>query len=188
MKQCGGATYGHFANIFLSYLLVNKNENCDECQWYCLNFIIDTTFGTLFNISFLTSFVYITLIFCSKDMKEYIKIGDYGYPPSLYIWILQFVLWLIIISCGKLIILPILIYLSSSISQGLEFIFDGLKNDPNLELVVVMIIIPFFLNSLQFWLQDSYLKQQPFSAIHESEIEGCLALEVRLVGGGSALF
>ena len=33
--------------------------------------------------------------------------------------------------------------------------FDG---HPNWELVFVMIIVPFFLNSLQYWIQDNFLK------------------------------
>ena len=33
--------------------------------------------------------------------------------------------------------------------------FDG---HPNLELTFVMIIVPFILNSLQYWIQDNFLK------------------------------
>ena len=35
---------------------------------------------------------------------------------------------------------------------------SGFKGHPKLELIVVMIIIPVTLNSLMFWVQDSFLK------------------------------
>ena len=43
------------------------------------------------------------------------------------------------------------------ITLGMEIlsIFDG---HPNWELTFVMIIVPFILNSLQYWIQDNFLK------------------------------
>jgi len=38
-------------------------------------------------------------------------------------------------------------------------IFDG---HPNIELIFVMMIIPFLLNSLQYWIQDSFLAGTEF--------------------------
>ena len=38
-------------------------------------------------------------------------------------------------------------------------VFDG---HPNIELVFVMMIIPFTLNSLQYWIQDSFLAGTEF--------------------------
>jgi len=52
-------------------------------------------------------------------------------------------------------------YAEELIDMGIETlsIFDG---HPNIELVFVMMIVPFTLNSLQYWIQDSFLQGTEF--------------------------
>ena len=45
-------------------------------------------------------------------------------------------------------------------------IFDG---HPNIELIFVMMIVPFVLNSFQYWVQDNFLKGTEY--IQESQKE-----------------
>ena len=45
------------------------------------------------------------------------------------------------------------------------FVLKGFEEYPKLELVVVMIIIPLFLNAFQFWVVDNFLKESDESRI-----------------------
>ena len=151
-KQSIGALFGHFSNLFLS-IIINAsivNGNSDECLWYCLSFIIDCTFGTLISL----------LLLYSYEQIFSTKMGEYGVDstPSLFIWSYQLIVWLIIIIISKLIILTFLIYLSKPLDYILGTVFSSIQSYPNIELVLVMIVIPFILNILQFYIQDNYLK------------------------------
>ena len=178
MKQGFGATYGHFANILMSATIAKGLPSGDECQWYCLNFVIDSTFGTFFNISILMVVELIMSKYSKGKSKECLRFGAYGSPPSLNSWFGQLIVWIIIISLGKLIILPVLIYLSSPLNDIISIVFSSMSNYPDVELVIVMVIVPLILNTLQFWLQDSYLKQRGFMPLLQAEGEEILSMQV----------
>jgi len=139
-------------------LIATKVSNGDECQWYCLTYIVDSTIGTFLNLSFLNVFENII----QRRMKccKHLIFGDYGDPPLLSKWIPQLVIWLIIVIIGKIIILLFLLNLIVSIDKGIKFLFQIFSHQPELELVMVMIVIPTILNSVQFWVTDSFLKGQ----------------------------
>jgi len=139
-------------------LIATKVSNGDECQWYCLTYIVDSTIGTFLNLSFLNVFENIF----QRRMKccKHLIFGDYGDPPLLSKWIPQLVIWLIIVIIGKIIILLFLLNLIVSIDKGIKFLFQIFSHQPELELVMVMIVIPKILNSVQIWVKDSFLKGQ----------------------------
>jgi len=39
-----------------------------------------------------------------------------------------------------------------------NFILEGFHGHPQMELVFVMVVVPVTLNSLQYWVQDNFLK------------------------------
>lgn len=89
------------------------------------------------------------------------KMGEYGNDllnPSLFIWFYQLVVWLIIIIISKLFILVFFLITSKELDGILGYLFEPIQRYPNLELILVMIIIPFILNVVQFWIQDNFLK------------------------------
>ena len=172
LKQGIGALMGHFSNIALS-IIINKriNGNGDECLWYhhyhyhchyviiiihyiiryCLSFVVDCTVGTIINLLLLKSFekLFVT------------KMGEYGNDllnPSLFIWFYQLVVWLIIIIISKILILVFFLQTSNKLDTILSYLFEPIQRYPNIELLLVMIIIPFTLNIAQFWVQDNFLK------------------------------
>eukprot|EP01041_Mallomonas_annulata_P007128 gene7128-14501_t len=156
MKQGVGASYGHFVNIFVSAIIAQRIVGGDECQWYCLNFVVDSTFGTIFNIALLSLVEFIS----TRSPRNIMQSGHYGSPVSLWIWLAQLFVWLSIITLGKLTILPIIVYLADFLNIWIGFVFRGLADYPDLELVMVVVVIPVILNSVQFWLQDNYLKHK----------------------------
>lgn len=154
-----GATFGHFANIFLSSVIASSIADGDECQWYCINYVVDSTFGVMCNIWFLLAFKH-ALSKIEARYSSYFDFGDYGSPPSIKIWSLQLGVWLFIVLCSKTIVFTFFLVFSDVIDAVFSFLFSALVLYPRIELVVVMIIIPCVLNVVQFWVQDSYLKKQ----------------------------
>ena len=50
-KQCIGATFGHFLNIWLAGVFARATEpRGDACQWYLILFVGDTTVGVALNV------------------------------------------------------------------------------------------------------------------------------------------
>jgi hypothetical protein len=57
-KQGIGSSFGHFSNIYLSMIIATTVTSGDECQWYCLTYLIDCTLGIFLNIVMLKMFSY----------------------------------------------------------------------------------------------------------------------------------
>jgi hypothetical protein len=200
-KQGIGSITGHMANIFLSTIIahsryhhtVDENhgnadngdeEDDDECKWYLMNYLSDSTFGIIFNIlilKLLSSFIH---SFSSPSSPSspahgshsprhlhhrhpphrsliWFQFGYYGNPISLSIWFIQLLLWLLIVLCGKFLTFLIFYLISNEVNALISPAFLIFKGYPKVELIVVMILIPFLLNSVQFWIQDSYLMIDP---------------------------
>lgn len=157
MKQGIGSSFGHFSNIFLSVVIADSLPNADECQWYCLTYVVDSTIGTTLNLAFLHCFEKAIARFPACGTMDF---GDYGDPPSLKIWGGQLAVWLTIVVLGKIIILTVLFHFLKPIDSAMQSVFSVFKNEPELELVMVMIIIPTILNTVQFWVTDTFLKKK----------------------------
>jgi hypothetical protein len=158
MKQGVGSSFGHFSNIFLSVVIAQSLSGGDECQWYCLTYVIDSTFGTFINLLFLSCFEKVVQHY--QYAPEYLNFGEYGDPPNMHVFSLQLAIWLTIVILGKAIILFGLLQLIVPIDNTMSVIFRIFRNHPDLELVMVMIVIPGVLNTLQFWVTDTFLKKQ----------------------------
>lgn len=156
MKQGIGASLGHFGNIILSAIIASSEETGDECQWYCLSFLMDATFGLFFNIMFFLCF---ESFIRTRPQYSFLKFGHYGNPPKFSYFAAQLLVWLLIVSIGKSITIFLQICFSGNLNAVLNNIFYFVRRDPKIELVLVMIVIPVFVNALQFWLTDSYLKR-----------------------------
>jgi hypothetical protein len=158
-----GASLGHFSNIFLSVIIANalQSQSGDQCLWYCLTYIVDSTFGILWNLICLQIFELIMIQFPS--LFVIFNFGNYGTPPKLYIFFPQLLVWLLIVISGKLIIIMVIYQFIFPINAVMNYVFHeilGVSSHPQLELVLVMVIIPGTLNVIQFWVTDTFLKQQ----------------------------
>lgn len=153
-KQGMGASFGHFANIFLSMIIASILDHADECQWYSLTFVVDSTIGTVLNLTFLRLFG-----LCMQRLPQctIMNMGDYGDPPQLWIYIPQLLVWLLIVSFVKALTVLAMIPCLEQLNSFVRYLFRVFDGEPQLELVVVMIIIPTVLNTLQFWITDTFL-------------------------------
>lgn len=163
-KQGLGAAYGHVGNIFLSVYITNVTGSpitisSDECQWYCLSYLADSSLGTLISICLLISYERLCARFCPFVKKS----GDYGNPPQVIWWLYQLIVWMLIISIGKLILFFIIFELRAPLDALMDAFFTPVKPYPKVELLLVMIILPACVNVGQFWITDTYLKMKNFS-------------------------
>ncbi|TMW62079.1 hypothetical protein Poli38472_009572 [Pythium oligandrum] len=152
-KQAIGAAVSHFINLGVSIQLPPVT---DECVWYFLNFISDCTLGMIVSLAFLRLQQEIAFAMNWTNIQES---GEYGNPPSYRSWALQLVAWLMIIVFSKAIVVSVLIASSTPLGAFGEVLFHPIKGYPLAELFLVMVMCPSFLNVVQFWIQDSFLKR-----------------------------
>ncbi|XP_028669907.1 transmembrane protein 110, like [Erpetoichthys calabaricus] len=147
-KQAIGALFIHFANVFLSNLTKE-----DPCSLYLMNFLLDATLGMLVIwagvklVSWIVEYKQVTLL----------TFGEYGDPPQAAAWIGQCALYLLIMVFEKTVISLVLLIPGWSKLQ--EVLLDYIPN-PQLELVLVMLIVPFIVNAIMFWVVDSLLMRK----------------------------
>lgn len=142
-KQAIGALFMHFANIFLSTL-----TNEDPCSLYLLNFLLDATLGMLV--------IWMGVKVVSKIVEHkqltLLMFGEYGDPPRIAAWLAQCSVYLLIVALEKSVVT--LVLLIPGWTNLEEVVLDYIPN-PQLELAIVMLIVPFIVNSIMFWVVDS---------------------------------
>ncbi|KAK6643632.1 hypothetical protein RUM43_005142 [Polyplax serrata] len=144
-KQGLGALFIHLANIYLA-----SQFQGDPCTWYIINFLLDSSVG-LFIIYI---GIRLSQYLAKKRNWESINFGEYGKPPSIHAWLTQ---------CGLYVFLMVIVKISITLliqfdfwDQVRDFILSPFTN-PKIELAVVLLIIPFFVNALMFWVTDNFL-------------------------------
>ncbi|KAF7249795.1 Store-operated calcium entry regulator STIMATE [Varanus komodoensis] len=88
------------------------------------------------------------------DMATYAEeaVGD---PLQWSAWVGQCALYIVIMIFEKTIIIIVL-----QIPQWKEVALLNLIENPQLELAIVMLIVPFFVNALMFWVVDNFLMKK----------------------------
>ncbi|MED6260624.1 hypothetical protein ATANTOWER_024540 [Ataeniobius toweri] len=142
-KQAIGALFIHFANVFLSTLTKE-----DPCSLYMMNFLLDATLGML------VIWVAVKLVFRLVEHKQWslLLFGEYGDPPQAAAWLGQCGVYLLIMVLEKGVITLVLLIPGWSKLQ--EVLLSYIAN-PQLELALVMLIVPFIVNAIMFWVVDS---------------------------------
>ena len=96
------------------------------------------------------------------DEKVDLVSSDTKYSPERHInfriWVVQMVVWCMIVFLSKIIVFFFEIIYHKPIVRTGELFLSKLEGHPQLELVVVMVVIPVTFNSIQFWVQDNFLK------------------------------
>ena len=90
-----------------------------------------------------------------KYKKECLLFGEYGKPIQLKYWVIQCIAYVVIVMIEKLIItLVIQLRFWDHIR---DIILWPLIMNPEVEVLIVILIIPFFVNVLMFWVTDNFL-------------------------------
>ena len=162
-KQAIGSIFIHFWNIGLSILFARKLEDSsdtsnqsDECAFYFLSFLFDTIFGIFFVWALLKM---IKMVALSYRIESITVQGYYGNPPSIN-WYLGQLLCFLLAIMGSKIIITLLMYSIAALLQNVgNLIFQSIQMNPKNELLIVMIVCPFSLNIIQYWLYDNFLSK-----------------------------
>ncbi|XP_042367224.1 transmembrane protein 110, like isoform X2 [Plectropomus leopardus] len=147
-KQAIGALFIHFANVFLSTLTKE-----DPCSLYLMNFLLDATLGML------VIWLAVKLVSRLVEYKQWtlLVFGEYGDPPQAAAWLGQCGVYLLIMVLEKGVISLVLLVPGWSKLQ--EVLLSYIAN-PQLELALVMLIVPFIVNSIMFWVVDSLMMRK----------------------------
>ncbi|XDV25236.1 hypothetical protein PO909_029188, partial [Leuciscus waleckii] len=97
---------------------------------------------------------------------SFIVLGD---PPRVAAWLSQCSVYLLIVALEKSVVT--LVLLVPGWTNLEEVVLDYIPN-PQLELAIVMLIVPFIVNSIMFWLVDSltmrkYKKMTSLESSHD---------------------
>nr|XP_039253487.1 store-operated calcium entry regulator STIMATE-like [Styela clava] len=166
-KQGLGTLFIHFANVFLADALSAD----DPCTWYLISFILDSTVGLLL--------IYLGLKFIKYIVRSFnctsLYFGEYGDPPKCSAWIGQCALYLIVMVIEK--VLVGLMVMPSFWQEVRKYMLSWIK-DPHVEVILVMLVIPFLVNTIMFWVIDNFLmrKTKRFYGSSVSDIHKTLTL------------
>ncbi|XP_030063312.1 store-operated calcium entry regulator STIMATE isoform X1 [Microcaecilia unicolor] len=145
-KQAIGMLFIHFANVYLSGLTGD-----DPCSLYLINFLLDATLGMLLiyaGVRAVSSLV-------EWQQWESLRFGEYGEPLQCSAWVGQCALYIVIMMFEKTVIIIVLL-----IPQWKKVATWNPIENPQLELAIVMLIVPFFVNALMFWVVDNFLMKK----------------------------
>ncbi|CAB9499147.1 entry regulator STIMATE [Seminavis robusta] len=158
-KQGVGACYAHVCNMAIAAILSQSLEGEtaleDECAWYGLSYLIDTTLGLVLAIMFLR----IQDTLAEKyNLTTILHTGVYTGPTACKHWTHQTICWVIILTIVKIMIYYFMIICKDMLAFFGSILFAPLQINIRFELLFVMIFFPGFLNVIYFWIADSYLK------------------------------
>jgi hypothetical protein len=90
----------------------------------------------------------------------YVKDGKLKSRLKLSMYVYQLLSWLGIVFISKIILGTLQLLANSWLEVIGSTILYPLKDEPKLKLIVVMAFIPVILNTIQFWVQDNFLKHK----------------------------
>ena len=73
-------------------------------------------------------------------------------------WLIQVIVWCMCTLLAKILVFFFQFAYHKSLVAWGDAILSVFHGHPNIELVIVMIIVPVTMNSLMFWVQDAFLK------------------------------
>ncbi|KAG7477978.1 hypothetical protein MATL_G00075530 [Megalops atlanticus] len=145
-KQAIGMLFIHFANVYLSDLTEE-----DPCSLYLINFLLDASLGMLL----IYAGVRVVSVVVEWRQWDSLRFGEYGEPVQCRAWAGQCALYILIMMFEKVLIILVLL-----IPQWKQLALLNPIENPQLELAIVMLIVPFFVNALMFWVVDNFLMKK----------------------------
>ncbi|KAH7821005.1 putative Vacuolar membrane protein [Monocercomonoides exilis] len=156
-KQVAGVLLQHFSNLFFA-MVIGKEFSNDECAWYSCSHLVDSIVGVFFCWLMHKGFLW----FVNKHRIRLYRLrsGIYGDPPSFSTFLLQMLIWLVIVALSKCIVFPLLYIFGKPLFEIFRYILSPIEGYPELELATVLFIIPLIVNTCVFWISDSFLKMK----------------------------
>lgn len=157
-KQFIAALWYHILNMLFAVFFSRGHEGlpADECAWYFVNFIIDTTFGLWLN------FVLLRLSerrFAYQSGMYWTKAEDPKAPPIFDVarFACQLSIYLSIISLSKLVVVGFM-YAAPVLFSDLGVMGTFWITNSDSRLFFVMVLTPVVMDVLFLWVTDEFLK------------------------------
>jgi hypothetical protein len=171
-KQGFGACYAHVLNMVIASVIAQnprgETQLKDQCAWYGMSYLIDTTLGLVLAIILVKLLDYVANKFHWDSLK---KSGVYHGEDGWVHWIHQVLAWLGILTIVKMLVYLFMWGLSEPLAVIGGILFAPFEGNIRFELLFVMIFFPGFLNVIYFWIADSYLQAKAeHSEAHEDEL------------------
>lgn len=166
-KQFAGAAWIHVMNLGFATVLNNLMSGGDECVWYWINIMVDTTAGTMVAYCLLRVANAAIRKRLSPTAAEDFKSGEYRGEDgiiSMHKYVKQLVVWLAVVSCMKMIMVLLMFLFSGPLLAVAGFILAPFLSQPWLKLLVVMIIFPMIMDAFQIWMVDNFIKRRHMHA------------------------
>jgi len=161
-KQGIGAVYAHFTNMLIAALISDFTRGDyvldDQCAWYAISFVVDTTAGLFFSLVFLGI---LETQARKRNWTTLMDTGVYQGEDRMVTWSHQVISWVMILTVVKFLVVLIMWIFSPVLAWIGDFLFSPLQDNIRFELLFVMIIFPGILNFFYFWIADHYLKAGP---------------------------
>lgn len=157
-KQIFGAGVIHVLNMVCAMMFSGLDSaTADECAWYWVNIMIDTTFGVVVCWALLR----VSEKLFGYDSGHYGKKAETGidweHNPDYHKWLSQITVWGIIVCIMKLIVV-IIMYIWAPFWEWAAIKATHWIEDRKQRLIFVMIVTPTCMNIFQFIMTDMFLK------------------------------
>lgn len=152
-KQVSGALFIHLLNLGSAGLMAAVFEQ-DVCVWYWINIVVDTTLGVYLQYLFLRA---ARRLFKGAACLDY---GNYGSPPQWSACLAQAASWQGFCLLMKLSACTFMVALQGPLVFIGNALLSALDPTPKAKLFVVMVMTPLMMNSLQYWVTDSFIKKR----------------------------
>ncbi|CBY02323.1 hypothetical protein IAQ61_006907 [Plenodomus lingam] len=173
-KQVFGSVLLHLANILMSMLSSGsfdvatkvaataadqKGDQPNPCSFYLLNLAIDTTIGIPILVLLLKLLHRGFALTSLANPPESIRSGNYGHPPRATWWLKQSLIYFLGLIGMKLCVLAIFTFLPWIAWVG-DWALRWTEGNMALQITFVMFIFPLIMNAVQYWIIDSFIKDQ----------------------------
>ena len=155
-KQAIAESTLHVYNVAFGIIIDNldKDTNNDQCAFYLMNEWLDTVVGTLFVWGFTLGFEAIGRHYKVKEIE---KTGFYGDQPDVHYYLLQLLTFMISNLVGKTLVTMLCLLDPRGVESVGSFIFNELGVSPEVELTLVMAVLPLLMTIAQMWIVDQFL-------------------------------
>lgn len=142
----------------MAALILSQTQDGNPCMWYFISLMMDTTLGVVLAYTFLKIIEKISRHYGWTKAISGNYSEDTDEEIDMAAWALQLMLWVSIVAVAKWILLIIITYFDEFFMEIGKYLLRPFVGKPRTELVFVMIAVPTFMNILQFWVQDNFLK------------------------------
>jgi len=164
-KQVLGAGWAHLLNL-LSSMLLGFQFVGSQCEWYWITILLDTTIGVAVEYGLLRLSMAALRRCCDASRAEDFHQGDYYGPlpdGTLKIayrrFLKQIVLWLLIVSAMKILIILIMVISRLALMACAKMALYRFSD--NSKLIFVMVITPGVMNAFQMVVVDAFIRKRP---------------------------